>query len=199
MPTLCPVIINPGYEAPEARVHASRVTSEAGVCLGKTRFGYGSALGEGISRDPIEEAWFELSRNYVGPNGTGDRKQSRDFIKEADGSNLYCYVKNSPINQKDFLGLEPGDDQSMQAMKGLFDILKGVWKAQKDGTLCPTDPCKIQIISLPALLCTCLENSEGNFEKIAACICVGDSENYMSCTFNVITYLKKLTGNDKSF
>ena len=82
MRTLCPVIINPGYEAPEARVHASRVTCEAGVYLGKTRFGYGSALGEGISRDP-----------------SGER----------GGINLYGYVANEPIGEIDPFGLEKGD------------------------------------------------------------------------------------------
>jgi RHS repeat-associated protein len=69
VPTLGPVIINPGYEPPEARV----ATCEAGVCLGKPRFGYETALGEGISRDPLDNA----------------------EIKQ--GPNLYEYVGNAPV------------------------------------------------------------------------------------------------------
>jgi RHS repeat-associated protein len=78
VPTLGPVIINPGYEPPEARV----ATCEAGVCLGKPRFGYETALGEGISRDPLKNA--ELRQ----------------------GPNLYGYVLNNPINLIDAFGLD---------------------------------------------------------------------------------------------
>jgi uncharacterized protein RhaS with RHS repeats len=57
------------------------MTCEAGVRLGKSRFGYGSALGEGISRDPIEER---------------------------GGINLYGYVGNNSINAIDLFGEAPG-------------------------------------------------------------------------------------------
>jgi RHS repeat-associated protein len=84
------VIINPGYESPS---HAPRTTREAGVCLEKSRFGYGSALGEGISRDPSGES--------IGPD-------------------LYSYVDEDPINQYDPSGLAgiPATD-SVDAQPGI--------------------------------------------------------------------------------
>ena len=103
MRTLCPVIINPGYEAPEARVHASRVTCEAGVCLGKSRFGYGSALGEGISRDPLASGVPLLRMSPSEPN------LSTGIGELSVGPNLYDYVLNRPIYETDPTGLlSPG-------------------------------------------------------------------------------------------
>jgi len=102
--TLCPVIINPGYEAPEARVHASRVTCEAGVCLGKSRIGYGSALGEGISRDPLGEAKMGLMPpmgQYIQPS-TGMPGRPTELPISV---NLYQYALNDPLYWTDPLGL----------------------------------------------------------------------------------------------
>jgi hypothetical protein len=93
------VIINPGYEPPEARV----ATCEAGVCLGKPRFGYETALGEGISRDPLGEKWFEVGRSPA------ERKRNligRDAIAAKERINLYGYVLNNPANATDLQGLK---------------------------------------------------------------------------------------------
>jgi hypothetical protein len=61
--------------------------------LGKPRFGYETALGEGISRD---------------------------LIAEADGNNLYGYVLNNPIDLWDPLGLCRSNwDRAGQFLKGL--------------------------------------------------------------------------------
>ena len=74
--------INPGYEPAEAWTDAlrvPRVTCDAGLRMGKMRFGYEGAYGDGISRDPIGEQ---------------------------GGLNLYGYVLNNPISLIDPLGLE---------------------------------------------------------------------------------------------
>ena len=73
---------NLGYESAEARTHALRVprmTRDAGLRMGKMRFGYECAYGDGISRDPIGE--------------------------EKGGINLYAYVLNNTVNAMDALGL----------------------------------------------------------------------------------------------
>jgi len=55
------------------------MTRDAAVCLGRMTFGYDTALGARISRDPIAEA---------------------------GGLNLYGYVGNNPVNAFDPLGLK---------------------------------------------------------------------------------------------
>lgn len=62
-----------------------------------------------LSRDPIEEAWFEFASKTAEANLTGDDIYIWDPPKNAEmrqGPNLYEYVQNDPENQFDSFGLE---------------------------------------------------------------------------------------------
>jgi hypothetical protein len=69
------------------------------VRLGKSRFGYGSALGEGISRDPLAGSPPFLG---IDPSRLKPNKRIGELMV---GPNLYEYVSNNPIDETDPTGL----------------------------------------------------------------------------------------------
>jgi hypothetical protein len=75
---------------------------------------YSPSTGSWFSRDPIGEPGFRMLLKagtfslprVASPQSTGWRI-SRDSAVLGDEGNLYCFVKNAPLDKVDFLGLEP--------------------------------------------------------------------------------------------
>jgi len=81
------------------------MTRDAAVCLGQMTFGYETALGARISRDPLGDPTMRLMSGIAGiPRNVGTRFSLGIPVEMLQGPNLYAYVRNNPIDLVDPLG-----------------------------------------------------------------------------------------------
>ena len=103
------------------------------------------------NRDPLGESGFEVRRDNR-PSTFGG------------GANLYLFVANDPINERDAFGLDITLDPAYKEMfKSASECLK---ELKKKGKL----PCG-SVYSPTRSVCECVSNNRKDIDEMAKCLC----------------------------